>query len=271
MEEPLMANSIGLQMHTLRRELAAAEKPLDIYRRVKAAGYDAVQAKLSHRMKARDLRKVLDEAGLKPLSLSGNDFGHLLGLLKNPGAAIESAHALGVGVLDIGTVFIENRNSLEGYSLYANLINRAGKLIAAEGLKLSYHNHALEFHNFEGGRTGMDVLADETDPSALNFCLDCHWLQGAGANQMVWIKRLTGRMTMIHFKDYGIDLGTTVVEVTPRLFKAVGEGNIYWPPITAACADAGIGIYVVEQDECDRDAFDCIASSARYMRNTLGL
>jgi sugar phosphate isomerase/epimerase len=266
-----MANIIGLQMHTLRRELAAAREPLEVYRKVKASGYDAVQAKLSHNLRPGDLKKILDEAGLKPLSLSGNDFGHLLGILKDPKHAIESAHALGVNILDVGTVFIENRNTLSGYQLYANLINEAGKLVTKEGLKISYHNHALEFHNFEGGRTGMDVLADETDPDVLNFCLDCHWLQGAGANQIQWIKRLTGRMTMIHLKDYGIDLGTTVIEVTPRIFKAVGEGNIYWEPIVAACMEANIGIYVVEQDECDRDPFDCITSSSRYMRNTLGL
>jgi sugar phosphate isomerase/epimerase len=266
-----MANIIGLQMYTIRRELASAKEAGGIYKRVKSAGYDGVQAKLSHNMKPGELRKVLDDTGLKPLSFSGNDFGHLLGLLKDPKIAIEGAHALGVDVLDVGTVFIENRNTLAGYQLYANLINQAGRLITKEGLKLSYHNHALEFHNFEGGRTGMDVLVDETDPTVLNFCLDCHWLQGAGANQARWIKRLTGRMTMIHFKDYGIDLGTTAIEVTPRIFKAVGEGNIDWKPITAACREAGIGIYVVEQDECDRDPFDCIASSARYMRNTLGL
>jgi sugar phosphate isomerase/epimerase len=266
-----MANILGLQMYTLRRELAAVKDPGEVYKKVKAAGYDGVQAKLSHNMKPGELKKVLDDAGLKPLSFSGNDFGHLLGLLKDPKSAIEGAHALGVDVLDVGTVFIENRNTLEGYRLYANLVNQAGALITGEGLKLSYHNHALEFHNFEGGRTGMDILVDETDPGVLNFCLDCHWLQGAGANQVQWIKRLTGRMTMIHFKDYGIDLGTTTIEVTPRIFKAVGEGNIYWEPIVAASKEANISIFVVEQDECDRDPFDCIVSSARYMRHTLGI
>jgi sugar phosphate isomerase/epimerase len=258
-------------MHTLRRELAAAKTPGEIYRNVKAAGYDAVQVKLTHNLKPGDLKKVLDDTGLAPLSLSAVHFGHLLGILKNPKAAVEGAHALGVSVLDISTVFIENRDSLDGYSSYANLINQVGRLLIKEGVKISYHNHSLEFHNFPGGRTGMDILAEETDPAVLNFCLDCHWLQGAGVSAVSWIKKLSGRMTMIHFKDYGIDLGTTVIEVTPRLFKAVGEGNIDWKPITAACKDAGIGIYVVEQDECDHDVYECISSSYSYMRNTLGL
>jgi sugar phosphate isomerase/epimerase len=268
-KERNMANTIGLQMYTLRRELAAAKDPAEIYRKIKAAGYDAVQAKLSHNMKPRDLKKILDDAGLQPLSFSGNDFGQLLGILKDPKIAIEGAHALGVKILDVGSVFIENRNSLYGYQLFTNLINMAGKLVVKEGLKLSYHNHALEFHNFEGNRTGMDVLADESDPELLNFCLDTHWLATAGASSVPWIKRLAGRMTMIHFKDYGNGIDGT--SAPPRLFKAVGEGNIDWNPIVAASKEANISVFVVEQDECDRDPFDCIASSARYMRNTLGL
>ncbi|MDR1863368.1 MAG: sugar phosphate isomerase/epimerase [Treponema sp.] len=264
-----MANVIGLQMYTLRRELEAAKTPLEIYKKIKAAGYDAVQAKLSHAMKPAELKKVLDDAGLAPLSFSGNDFGQLLGILKEPKIAIEGAHALGVKQLDIGSIFIENRNSVYGYELFANLMNMAGKLVVNEGLKLSYHNHALELHNFDRGRTGMDVLVDECDPGLVDFCLDTHWLAAGGAGQVPWIKRLSGRMTMIHFKDYGNGIDGT--SAPPRLFKAVGEGNIDWEPIAAACKEAGIGIYVVEQDECDRDPFDCIGSSARYMRKTLGL
>jgi DNA (cytosine-5)-methyltransferase 1 len=112
-------------------------------------------------------------------------------------------------------------------------------------------------------------LVEECDPALVDFCLDCHWLAGGGANPASWITRLSGRMSMIHFKDY--DIGFDETSQPPRLFKAVGEGNIDWQPITAACKAAKIGVYVVEQDECERDPYDCIASSARYMRNTLGL
>ena len=264
-----MSNIIGLQMYTLRRELAAAANPLDIYKKIKAAGYDGVQAKLSHHMKPKDLKKVLDDAGLKPLSFSGNDFGQLLGILKDPKPAIEGALALGVKVLDIGSVYSENRKTAEGYALFANTMNLAGKLVAQDGLKLSYHNHSFELHNFEVHRTGMDILVEECDPALVDFCLDCHWLAGGGANPAAWITRLSGRMSMIHFKDF--DIGFDETSQPPRLFKAVGEGNIDWAPITAACKAANIGVYVVEQDECERDPYDCIASSARYMRNTLGL
>jgi sugar phosphate isomerase/epimerase len=171
-------------MYSLRRELAAVENPFEIYRKVKAAGYDGVQAKLSHNLKPGDLKKALDDAGLTPLSFSGNDFGNLPGILAEPKKTVEGAHAWGVKLLDIGSVYIENRNSINGYQLFTNLINQAGRIVVKEGLKLSYHNHSFEFHNFEGKRTGMDVLAEESDPDVLNFCLDTHWLAAAGANQV---------------------------------------------------------------------------------------
>lgn len=266
-----MEHTIGLQMYTLREQIAAATDPLDVYKKVRAAGYTSVQAKLSHDMTPVQLKAVLDEAGLTPLSFNGNNFGHLLGILRDPKVAIEGAHALGVTTLDIGTVFIENRDTEYGYQLFADLINKAGRIVAKEGLKLSYHNHALEFHRFESGRSGMDVLVEDSDPAVLNFCLDCHWMQAGGVSQVQWLRRLAGRMTMVHFKDYGIDLGTTVVEVSPRLFKAVGEGNIHWQPIVEVCKEIGIRDYVVEQDRCDRDPYDCIASSYRYIKNNLGL
>jgi sugar phosphate isomerase/epimerase len=76
-------------------------------------------------------------------------------------------------------------------------------------------------------------------------------------------------MTMIHFKDF--DVGFDMTSHPPLLFKAVGEGNIDWKPIVDAYKEANIKIYVVEQDESERDIYDCIASSARYIRNTLEL
>lgn len=265
-----MSHTLGLQMYTLRHLMDKTEDPRDVLTRVKEIGYDAVQIHAGNKMSVAELKALLDSIGLKPLSLCHLDYNGILGLLSDPKTAIEKAHTLGVEYLDIDTLFIENRGTETGYRLFSALVNRAGAAVKGEGLKLCYHNHSLEFHKFESGKIGFEILFEETDPAILDFCLDCHWLQGAGANPVKWIKKAEGRMKTIHFKDYGIDLGTTVVEVTPRLFKAVGEGNMDWPPIVEACKEVGIQNYVVEQDICDRDAFDCIDSSYRYIKR-LGL
>jgi sugar phosphate isomerase/epimerase len=45
----------------------------------------------------------------------------------------------------------------------------------------------------------------------------------------------------------------------------VGEGNLDWPEILSACADAGTEWLVVEQDESTRDPLESLALSFRNL------
>jgi sugar phosphate isomerase/epimerase len=58
--------------------------------------------------------------------------------------------------------------------------------------------------------------------------------------------------------------------VTPereQRFAEIGEGNLNWPRIMAAAADAGVEWYLVEQDRCyDRDPFESLAISYRNLQ-----
>jgi sugar phosphate isomerase/epimerase len=54
----------------------------------------------------------------------------------------------------------------------ADLYNQAGARLAAEGLKLCYHNHEHEFKTAFNGVYALDVLAEHTDPRYLSFELD---------------------------------------------------------------------------------------------------
>ena len=55
-----------------------------------------------------------------------------------------------------------------------------------------------------------------------------------------------------------------------QLYAEVGEGNLEWEPILAACKEAGIDWYLIEQDTCQTDAFECLGLSLRNLR-ALGL
>ncbi len=70
---------------------------------------------------------------------------------------------------------------------------------------------------------------------------------------------------MIHVKDKQVILGQGPT------FSAVGEGNLDWVSILAACAEAGVQCYCVEQDTCDRDPFDCLAASSFKFLSNQGL
>jgi sugar phosphate isomerase/epimerase len=107
----------------------------------------------------------------------------------------------------------------------------------------------------------MDIMVRETDPEGVYWTLDTHWLASGGVDIVHWIKKLKGRIPIIHFKDYGIDGGATKIENVEKCFAEVGQGNINWPPIVDAVKETGIEYVIVEQDICKGDPFDSLQIS----------
>ncbi|MCY4543814.1 MAG: sugar phosphate isomerase/epimerase, partial [Gemmatimonadetes bacterium] len=79
-----------------------------------------------------------------------------------------------------------------------------------------------------------------------------------GGDPIHWIGRVRDRCPVIHFKDLG-------VSGREQVMAEIGEGNMNWSGIVAACEAAGSQWYVVEQDTCAGDPFDSIAVSYRNM------
>jgi sugar phosphate isomerase/epimerase len=161
----------------------------------------------------------------------------------------------------------------DGFKAYAEQLNKLAKPFAEKGYKLSYHNHANEFRNFSalGGKTGFDIIIEETDPSGVCFVLDTFWVTAAGGDPVCWLKKLKGRTDIVHFKDYAIDdrSSDTGIGSIPFRFAEVGQGNINWQAVTEVCREIGIKWYCIEQDFTRGDAFDSLKISMDYMRNTL--
>ena len=110
-----------------------------------------------------------------------------------------------------------------------------------QGMQFIYHNHAFEFEKFDGV-TGLDILLEASDPEAFHFELDTYWIQAGGANPVTWIEKVAGRMKVVHFKDMG-NAGAN-----EPVMAEVGEGNLEWPEIIAACRKTGVEYAAVEQD-----------------------
>ena len=126
------------------------------------------------------------------------------------------------------------------------------------GLTFSYHNHSFELERF-GGRTGLEILAAESDPEVFSFEVDTYWIQHGGGNPESWLRRLRGRMHLVHLKDMAMS-------GSRQLFAEVGEGNLVWEPILEACRDAGIEYFLVEQDLCQGDPFESLGISLKNLR-----
>ncbi|MBO7748823.1 sugar phosphate isomerase/epimerase [Paenibacillus sp. MWE-103] len=123
----------------------------------------------------------------------------------------------------------------------AELYNRAGARLAAEGVKLCYHNHAHEFRTAYNGVSAMDILVEYTDPKAVFFEMDIAWITMGGADPVQVLHKMAGRVPAIHVKD------VTTAEA-PDQWTAVGTGIVRIAPSILKAREIGVNWMVVEQD-----------------------
>jgi len=249
-----MAGSvIAAQLYTVRE---FTKTPADIaatMKKVAASGYEAVQLSAVGPMDPKELRKVCDGEGLK---ICATHIGYEQ-MRDDPQAVIDLHHTYGCTYAGIGGLPGEYRNA-EGFARFAKEASEVARRLAEGGLKFVYHNHSFEFEKF-GGRTGLAILAEESDPAVFLFEPDTYWVQHGGGSPATWLRRLKGRAPCLHLKDMTNKGGK-------QLMAEVGEGNLDWPEILAAAREAGTQWYIVEQDTCQRDPFESLAISLRNLK-----
>lgn len=103
----------------------------------------------------------------------------------------------------------------------------------------------------------MEILLTESDP-AVGFELDLYWVQAGGGSPVEWIRKVDGRMQVVHLKDMAI------VD-SKQVFAEIGEGNMNYKEIIATCRNNGVEWFVVEQDVCRRDPFESLEISLNYL------
>ena len=254
----------GVQIYTVRDCIGTKEAYYEALRKIRDMGYNCVQAYPTADVDEMELLAMLKDLELRDCSVGGD----LDAIDQDPSLVagiVEKAHLYGVNEVSIGTLRKEWRECEEGYHKFAEQVNRVGGLLAKEGLHLMYHSHALEFFALGGGLKGMDIILGETDPDALHFCLDTHWLTAGGVSVVEWIQKVKGRMSVVHFKDYAIVGGAVKIEEVHKQFAEIGEGSLNWPAIIDACRDIGVEYYIVEQDICKGDPFESLAISSRNL------
>ena len=88
--------------------------------------------------------------------------------------------------------------SLEKIADFCNVINFAKPILAAEGIRLGYHNHSHEFALMPWGSTIHSELEKRTD---IDFEIDTYWAFKAGVDPVALMQRLKDRIGVIHLKD----------------------------------------------------------------------
>lgn len=245
-----MKPTVAVQLYTLRD---FCDKDFDsVLERVAKIGFGAVEFGGFHGRAPSDLRKTLDRLSMRAVSAHiGLDR-----LSDDVAGVVRDARALGLKYVVCPGIFEEKKLTAERYGAVARILQDAGEELREAGLQLAYHNHAFEFEKF-GGKTGFELLAEGTDPNAMKFEIDTYWVNEAGLDPSKFIKGVGKRCPLLHMKDRAKD-GT---------FAEVGSGTLDFASIFEVAETIGVEVFIVEQDSCPRDPFDCIETSLRYLRS----
>lgn len=247
--------AVAAQLYTLRE---FTKTPADIaatLKRVRKIGYSSVQCSGMGKIDPKELATILRGEGL---SCCATHLG--FDRMKNETQAVIEEHKMwGCQYPAIGGFGFEGGLSRAQWEQFAADYSEVAGKFAAAGLKIGYHNHSHELIKTDG-TTPLQILIDKCSKDVW-FEIDTYWITHGGGDPCQWIKKVSGRMPCVHFKDMAMS-----PERQQRM-AVVGEGNLNWPGIIEASRSAGAEWFIVEQDECGgKDPFECLATSLRNLK-----
>jgi sugar phosphate isomerase/epimerase len=243
---------IGAQLYTVRKYAQTADDLAVTIKKIAAMGYESVQVSGVGPIPAAEVARICNELNIEIVITHTGP-----GRIKDDTDAVIAEHKLiGAGYVGIGSMpgeYLQGA-ALDGVKRFVADFSNAAEKIKAAGLKLMYHNHAFEFEKIDG-KLMYEHIADGFGSDALGFTMDTFWVQAGGGDPAHWLRKLAGRVDVIHIKDYAI-------VKNDRRMAVVLEGNLNWPAIKQAAEAAGVKYAMVEQDDCyGEDEFECLKRS----------
>lgn len=245
---------VGVQLYSVRedcaRDLPGTLKALAKmgYAGVEFAGYYAVPAK--------ELRKMLDDLGLKCC-------GTHIRLDTLLGDELERSVAfnleLGNPYLIVPSLSPERRSSRAAWLETAALFNQIAQQLAKHGLRTGYHNHSIEFAMLEGEvgfDTGFDLFFGYTQKEVI-MQFDIGNAIHGGADPITCLKRYPGRAGTIHLKEFSAQNDLALL----------GEGDVPWQSVFEWCEnDGAVEWYIVEQESYPVSPLEAVAKCLEALR-----
>jgi len=244
---------LAVQIYTLRKELA--EDIPGTLQAVADIGYNGIELWFATWPPASELKAILDDTGLQP---AGAHVSYLE-LRDNLDGLI--AYHRAVGNTDLAIPFLSEdlRGSSQAWKARVAEFAEIGARCRDAGMRLSYHNHAMEFQELVDGVEAHDFIFSQVDSDVLKAQLDTYFITAVGKDPVAYLKRYSGRVPLLHVKELGM------VDGRPDTVE-VGQGVLDWPAILQAADGAGVEWYIVEQDRQARPALESIAMSYEYLK-----
>lgn len=251
---------LGIQLYTVRESISQnLEKTLENlanlgFTQIEIYGYDGKFFGKSR----TEFQTILKNVGLEVISshhttgIVHNEKGTLLNGWEK---SVEDLHYIGAKYMVCSYLFEEERTA-ENYRKLPDLLNKSGEITNLANVDFAYHNHDFEFERFDSTKTIYDFILDNTSPSLVKMELDLYWITKAGFDPLVYFKKYPGRFPLWHVKD--MKDGT-------KDFSEIGNGIIDFKRIFDERKLAGLKYWFLEQDSSDKDMFDSISISKKYL------
>ncbi len=265
-----MGLKLGIQLYSVRQQMAQDFE--GTLAAVREAGYVEVESASLPKKPAAEIRRALDQAGLKCVSshrgfadVTSNldtttDFEKTLGvsyiICPSPGRRKPTASGQTPAPLTI-----------DDWKYNAEEFNKTGEKLKAAGITFGYHNHWVEFKPVDGKVPYEELLA-LCEPDKMTFEMDLGWVKVAGQDPVALMKQYPHRFSMLHVKDFQLPPNISYETHEDAKVTELGRGSIDYRPIFAQAAkDQKITHAFVEQEAFDMPWKESLKVDAEYMKN----
>ena len=223
---------IGVQLYSIRDD-CARDLPGTLAA-VAEMGFDGVEFAGYYGYTAKDLRKLLDDNGLKCCgthtrldSLLGDEFE----------ATVEFNEMIGNRYLVVPSLPPERRSSNAAWRETGALFSQIAENLAPYKMLTGYHNHAVEFEIVDG-EAGFDAFFGNAHPAVI-MQLDIGNAMHGGADPLDYLRRYPKRLNTVHLKEYSAS--------KPEVL--LGDGDVPWAKVFEICEGVGnTEWYIIEQE-----------------------
>lgn len=254
MNHPVM----GIQLYTLRDYIQTAQDFDATLARLERLGVTDVQISAIGNIPAETQKEILEKHGIK-VCVTHKPFERMTDDLP---ALIEEHKIIGCDAIGLGAAPHQARESRAGALEFIRRATVIGETLKKHGMTFHYHNHDFEFLPLPEGGTLMDLLLEETDPETFRFIPDVMWAHFAGQDPAALLRKMKGRVKVLHFKDYILN------EAGERKFTSLGSGITNLTDCYEAAKELGIPYIMYEQDAdwTGGDPFVSTEESWAYMK-----
>lgn len=241
---------IALQLYSVREDCAR-----DLAGTLKAVaemGYVGVEFAGYHGRDAAELRRMLDDVGLRV----AGDHTRIETLMGDELArTVEFSRTLGNRFLIVPSLPEEWRRSRAKWLEAASLLDEVTERVQPAGMRVGYHNHWFEFEPLEGERP-WDILFGAVRPEVVMEVDTGNAMRG-GADAVELLERYPGRAATVHLKEFARD----------GRAAPIGEGDVRWDDVFRLCETTGATEwYIVEQEIYDRPPLECVRRCLENLR-----